>query len=444
MKKLQIAATTALAGKSDKEKISSLCKAFEISSKETARLETSYYTLNKQFKHLNSELQETNQKLQNKVAELDIITAYLKSILDHIVQGIIFIDLSGTVTTYNKAAETILGIPAAEVLFNSFWQQFKDDVFGFSMSEALNKKTALQKPGVTTFCATYTAPNHPQSEIEVVVTFDLKELTEHIDVNPAADAAFPAHSIPTQGMIVMIKDVTEMRHLQTLANRTNRIKELGEMAAHVAHEIRNPLGGIKGFASLLKRDLADNPKLQQMAGYIVEGTDNLNSLVNQVLHYTRPVHTHLETVNLIALLQETKHHIMADSSMEGKHIDISIDSNLKELLIPLDPPLFKSALLNLIVNAIQAMPHGGTISLKVQKKHGQATLSITDTGTGMSEEHMAKLYSPFFTTKPDGNGLGLPDVQKVVQAHGGSIDVSSAIGQGTTFVIKLPLQQRQG
>lgn len=347
---------------------------------------------------------------------LELTAGNLKSILDNIVQGILVLDINGIVTTYNKAAEKILGIAADDVIGKKFWHNFRDEDFGFSMYEALSEKQPI------TTCTTYTAPNQTNSEIEVVVTF-------------------AAEALP--GMIVMIKDVTEIRHLQTLANRTSRMKELGEMAAHVAHEIRNPLGGIKGFASLLQRDLADNPPLQQMAAYIVEGTDDLNRLVNQVLNYARPVHPHLESVNLITLLNETKEYIFADTNLDTGKIDISIDSPFQELLVAIDPPLFKSALLNLLVNAIQAMPKGGKILINAAKKHGHVILSITDTGMGISEENISKLYSPFFTTKPEGNGLGLAEVQKVVQAHNGTIDVNSVVGQGTTFVLKLPLQQRK-
>lgn len=216
------------------------------------------------------------------------------------------------------------------------------------------------------------------------------------------------------------------------------MKLLGEMAAQVAHEIRNPLGGINGYASLLKRDLADNPPLQQMAGYIVEGTDNLNRLVSQVLSFARPVQPHMERTDLVALIHEVKQHVLADTHLNIQSVIIDIDTCADKLFLSLDTALFKSALLNLLVNAIQAMPDGGEILISVRENPKHVILSISDTGTGIPEENMSKLYLPFFTTKPEGNGLGLVEVQKVVQAHGGSIDATSTLDKGTTFVIKLP------
>jgi signal transduction histidine kinase len=242
----------------------------------------------------------------------------------------------------------------------------------------------------------------------------------------------------------MIRDVTEMRYLQTLADRADRMKVLGEMAAQVAHEIRNPLGGIKGFASLLKRDLISHPEMQQMAASIVEGTDNLNHLVDQILHYSRPVQAHTEATDLILLLKQVKEHIMADANIYKSNINIHIETSFSKISLPLDTGLFKSALLNLIVNAIQAMPNGGTITLALRKQLYHVILSVSDTGTGIPEDLIPKLYSPFFTTKREGNGLGLIEVQKVIHAHGGTIDVTSIVNQGTTFIIKLPIKHKNG
>jgi signal transduction histidine kinase len=216
------------------------------------------------------------------------------------------------------------------------------------------------------------------------------------------------------------------------------LKELGEMAAMVAHEIRNPLGGIKGFASLLERDLKQQPELAKMAGYIIEGTDTLNRLVNTILNYSRPIQPRLETTDLVALMHELVEHIQADPSF-NPNIHIHIHAKKQPVAAPVDPAILKSAILNLLVNSIQAMPQGGQINLNVGKEKGDAIIQVTDTGTGIPEENMEKLFSPFFTTRSDGNGFGLAEVHKVVQAHAGTIEAISALGKGTTFTLKLPL-----
>lgn len=376
--------------------------------------------LKEQFTLMATELQEANHELQSKVAELKVVANYLKSILDHIVQGILFIDLDGTVTTYNNAAEKILEISKEQMLFQRYWQHCSDTFLGFSMKEALQ-----QHPVEERYLTTYKTAHGKEKQLEIVVT-SIRS-SEEAKENPE-----------TPGLIVMISDVTEVYRLQLAAMRADRMKELGEIAAHVAHQIRNPLGGIKGFASLLKRDLHQQPELEQMAASIVEGTENLDLLVNQILQYARPVTVHLEQVPLKQLLVGLRSHILADSRLTKENIVIDIDV-ADDLVLSLDPVLFQSAVLNLLVNAIEAMPQGGGIAIVASKPSKQwIEISIADNGEGISEENRLRLFSPFFTTKPQGNGLGLTEVQKVVQAHGGAVEVMSQKGVGTTFILAFP------
>lgn len=428
LKNLKQAAQDLAAGHNSEEKLALLGKAFELFSQETSRLETAYSAMKEQFMALNLELEQSNRQLKAKVVELDAVSHYLNSILSNLSQGIVFIDLNGLVTTYNRTAEAILGVEMENALFNQFWENFPDDMFGFSLREVLSTGKSPQ-----TSLATYLRHDGVSKELETTTTFVINNNED------AQDAVHSPILELTQGLIILIRDVTDLRRLQTLANRNDRLKELGEMAAMVAHEIRNPLGGIKGFASLLKRDLADRPDQQQMAGYIVEGTDNLNRLVTNVLNYSRPVQAEFETVNLVSLVQDVLQHVAVDNSLDNK-IRIATNTEEKTLLAPADPQLIKSALLNLIVNAIQAMPGGGDLTVGIKREEGKAVLTILDTGVGISKENLEKIFSPFFTTKPDGNGFGLAEVYKVIQAHGGTIEVDSTVGKGTTFTIKIPLK----
>lgn len=232
-----------------------------------------------------------------------------------------------------------------------------------------------------------------------------------------------------------------MRQLQLLAMRHSRMHELGEMAAMVAHEIRNPLGGIKGFASLLERDLADQPALKEMASYIIQGTDSLNRLVTRVLHYARPIQMQLRPTDLIQLITELIEHVSADAILsQSSEIVTALPAGPVTLLI--DPSLIKSAVLNLIVNALQAMPDGGKLSIGVTTTEDQALIAIADTGIGIPEENLEKIFSPFFTTKSEGSGFGLSETHKNIQIHGGAIAVASKVGVGTTFTIFLPFGRR--
>lgn len=423
LKNLQQATHNVTHSQTPQEKIESLSKAFEMFSMETSRLEIAYNDLKEQFKNVNLELEDTNKALKGKILELDLLTYYLNSILSNISQGIIFIDLAGNITTYNRAAEKILQVKGSKVLFENFWTHFKDDLFGFSIHEVLESKKSY---GTT--LSTYITPKGEAIDLEIDTTIVLRD----------EDAS----KISIQGIIILFRDITEIRRLQSIALRNDRLKELGEMAAQVAHEIRNPLGGIKGFASLLKRDLEEQPALKQMAEYIVEGTDNLNRLVTQVLNYARPLLPQFEKVDLVKVLEEMKYHVEADANFNPDKIKLSIETDEKTAIIQIDPQLIKGALLNLMVNSLQAMPDGGKVILGLKISNGLAIITVSDTGIGIPAENLKKLYSPFFTTKTEGNGFGLAEVHKVVQAFEGTIEVESKVGKGTTFTIKLPLTDR--
>lgn len=401
------------------EQLSLLTKSFELFSEETERLDKAYGELRSQFRAVNQKLEETNSKLSNKVQELHVLTSYLDNILSHMAQGILFVDMGGNLTTYNQSAESILEIPRNELLFQKFTEHFDDNMLGFSLAKALE----LRKAPKTAF-TTLTFPDGRKKHLEIENTFLLHKPTD------APELDF------TQGLIVMIRDITELKELQIQASRQDRMSALGEMAAQVAHEIRNPLGGIKGFAKLLERDLKDDPDKKKLAEYISEGADTLDRLVSQVLNYSRPVSLQLKETRLAPLLKEWTEALKADTSHSADST-ITLQVGCDPLVL-LDPGLFKLALNNLAINAIQAMPQGGKLTITLNSETDHVLLSIADTGCGIPQEHLKKLFSPFFSTKANGNGLGLAETHKVIQAHGGEISVETEMGKGSIFSIKLP------
>lgn len=383
-------------------------------------LQAAYLRIQEKYRTLQNKLTDTKLQLNDKADELDVISYYLNSILSNMAEGLLFINLEGYVSTYNQAAADLIGIPVSEILFHSFCSHLKDDYFGFSLKQVLIDKQAPSKSNIS-----IQTTQGSQKEIEVTVSM---MLTPNIPC-----------MANLQGIIILMRDVTELRRLQEMAQRRDRLQALGEMASLVAHEIRNPLGSIKGFASLLSRDLEGQPGLQRMSKDIVAGTDALNRLVTNVLNYSRPIHLHAVTADLVAEVREICRQVEADPSLQN-NVQLIFQSPLVELTATYDPAVLKSALLNLIANGIQAMPQGGKLVLEVDKDGNQAVIKISDTGTGIASENMKKLFMPFFTTKETGNGFGLMEVQKVVQAHFGTIDVKSTVGQGTSFIIKLPLR----
>lgn len=405
----------------------SLEQAYKQFSLETERLELTYRSLQERFKAVQVTLQESHTRLDGKLAELNFISRYLETILHHISQGILFIDLNGIVTTFNAAAQQILQIPEKDLLFHPFTERFDDNFLGFSLQEAL-----ITKQCPKSLFASW-------SQYGQVIELEIEATFVAMNQQSYSVSHSQASTPPIQGLLILLRDITKLRRLQQMANRHDRLKELGELAAHLAHEIRNPLGGIKGFANILQQELKERPDLQQMAAYIVQGSDDLNQFVSHVLQYARPFQLHIENVDLIHLIEEIKQLMQVDSTWNTQ-IEFSIQSSVATLVIPLDPQLFKAALLNIFVNAVQAMPTGGRLNVIIESDLSWVTIRVEDTGVGIAAENLSKIFSPFFTTKETGNGLGLAEVHKTIQAHQGWIEVQSEEGRGTVFTIKIPLK----
>lgn len=404
----------------------SLEQAFKQFSLETDRVEMAYRSLVEKFNSVQHTLQESHTRLSGKLAELDFLSRYLESILNHISQGIIFIDLKGIVTTYNDAARELLKIP--DLLFRPFNHFFDDGFLGFSLKEALQSQRCRERGYVTW------QEGGQTHELEVEATFVSMSRTPY-----SVSTKQTMESQSVEGLLILLRDMTRIRYLQQLADRHDRLQELGELAAHLAHEIRNPLGGIKGFATILKDELKGRPDLEQMASSIIEGADGLNQCVSNMLHYTRPFQPHFETVDVIQLVEEIRQLMLADSSWNPEVV-FNLTSPSSQVVAAVDPFLFKSALLNLFVNALQAMPKGGELLVNVVADGQDLSISIRDHGSGIPPQNLSKIFSPFFTTKEAGNGLGLADVQKTIHAHHGTIEAFSEEGKGSEFVIKIPLK----
>ncbi|MBM3184310.1 MAG: hypothetical protein FJZ64_03285 [Chlamydiae bacterium] len=319
--------------------------------------------------------------------------------------------MEGKIQIASEMALKFFSLSEEATLHHLYWDLFEDDFFGFSMKEALNfgiPQRLIYK-------------SHRFLELEISTTFTF------------SDPRF-------QGMILIAKDLTEKQKLKKQISRNEEMKDLGENTAQIVHEIRNLLGGMRGFASLLEKDLHEAPPLQMMASSIIEGVKLLEKLSASILHYARPIQVHPASKEVGAFLKEFAKFIKVDPAFP-RQVKMELHIPNDPVLLPLDPEAMKSALLNLAFNAIQAMPNGGVLSISLFKLEGCCQISITDTGVGIAPELLSCLFSPSFTTKKKGNGLGLVETKKIVQAHFGTIDVRSMIGKGSTFTITLPLKR---
>jgi len=228
----------------------------------------------------------------------------------------------------------------------------------------------------------------------------------------------------------------QMQHAKTLA-------AIGEMAATVAHEIRNPLGAIGGFAGLLDRDFKPQDARRDLVGKIVQGVSSLNKIVSNLLVFSRPMELQLQEINFIEWLEEILRYSELEVSRLEKKILFERDYTIENFKIHLDPEKFQQVLLNITFNAIQSIDYEGVIKIKLGLDCDKFfIISIRDNGKGIPKENMVKIFNPFFTSREQGTGLGLAIVKRIIKLHGGDIEVKSKEGKWTEFIIKLGSQGR--
>jgi two-component system sensor histidine kinase HydH len=238
------------------------------------------------------------------------------------------------------------------------------------------------------------------------------------------------------GYVFLFSDLTNIKQLEEQLRRSERLAALGRLAAGVAHEIRNPLSSIKGFATILAGKADKDPQAQKIAQVMQQEVDRLNRVITELLDFARPIEIRKQHVDCSELLRHTIRLIEKDASSQGVSIEAHVEPD--GLQADLDPDRFAQVLLNLYLNALQAMETGGSLRIKVQPEKEQIVWTVADSGVGIPPENIPHIFDPYFTTKPHGVGLGLAIVHKLIEAHDGDIEAASSPGQGTTFMVRIP------
>jgi signal transduction histidine kinase len=230
---------------------------------------------------------------------------------------------------------------------------------------------------------------------------------------------------------------TALRDNQYHLLQAERLTTMGKMAAFLAHEIRNPLVSIGGFARRLVRATPRSDPRREEMEIIVGEVSRLEKLVEEVLGYSRISRPEYENADISGLLRSTV--AAMQGGMEKSDIRIFLEFEKSLSPVPVDRSQLQQAIMNLVLNAVDAMPSGGTLTLSTRRDGDYVEISVADTGLGIAREHWGKLFTPFYTTKVTGTGLGLAIVSQVVENHGGAVRFDSEAGRGTTFHIRLPL-----
>lgn len=228
----------------------------------------------------------------------------------------------------------------------------------------------------------------------------------------------------------------QLQKAEEAVRRGDRLAALGQLSAGLAHELRNPLGTIRGSAEMLTRAVsAENEVAREVAGFISSEVDRANSLITRFLHFARPLELRADVADLAHTIDR------AIAQVEPEAPGISIYKNYAPEIPPFrfDAELMERVLYNLILNAAQASPAGGTVTVKTRAGDGAAEISVIDRGSGIDAAHLNTIFNPFFTTKPQGVGLGLAIVGKIVDEHGGKISVESEPGRGSVFRVQVPM-----
>jgi len=256
------------------------------------------------------------------------------------------------------------------------------------------------------------------------------------------------------GATLFFKDLTRVEQLEERERLRDRLAALGEMAAAIAHEVKNPLAGIEVMAGILKRQLTESPDAQNILADIIKEAKMANVIVQEVLAFVRPLRLQVEDVSVGDVVRDAV--TMAESHWQKGKIEIRVE--VPESLRPIqgDPHQLRQIFTNFVTNAFEAMNGAGTIEITAVAIDGEeesttaeqtpgpmVMITITDTGPGIPPEVMDRIFSPFFTTKPQGSGLGLAIVRKIVDAHDGRIDVGQRPGGGTVFRVTLPVRSQQ-
>ncbi len=380
-----------------------LHEAFRSFGEATTALETSYRTLKAQVEQLDVELADRNQALREALSQSEHMRRYVDTILESLTTGVLVADPDGVIERCNRTATAMLGLEAAAIVGQEL------DVF-------------LRTQGLA-------GDTYPLS----TKTGALISLSRTV---PSADQA------QSMGPIVLLHDISDVHRLEERLHRRDRLASMGEMVGRIAHEVRNPLGSVELFASMLRQDLAHDAVLHGYAEHISMAVQSMDRLLSNLLTYTRPSNPNRAWHATDALVRESV--ALAAHAIARNHIDVQTQLEGAPPNIWCDGPQIRQVLINLILNAAESMEAGGHLTIRVADYLRSAhesplvRISVADTGRGIAPEHLSRVFDPFFTTREEGTGLGLAIVHGVADGHDGRVEIESTVGKGTTVTVIIP------
>lgn len=350
------------------------------------------------------------------VDELREKTEYLESILHNSAEAIVVIDARNHIRTWNEGARRIFGYEADEVVGKDNGMFLPPEAQGGS--EEAQIRRALESQG------------YVQIESQERLTKDGRRI-----LVSGTSSLLRDKKGRVIGRSLILRDVTEMKRLQEELVRARSLAVVGELAATVAHEIKNPLAGISGAVQILRDTIPPDDSRRQIVAEILEQIRRLDRIVRDLLIFARPANPVRQEVDLAATFLRAW--ALVAPPAEAPRVRFGVEG-AEGVVVSADPHLLEQVWINLFQNAIEAMSGGGELRVRVVPEAARVRIEVRDTGAGIDPAHVGKVFEPFFSTKVRGTGLGLAITRKIVEAHGGRIDLSSAPGQGTTVSVEIP------
>jgi two-component system sensor histidine kinase HydH len=352
------------------------------------------------------------QGYRSAKTSLSRVKAFSDSLVENMPLGLVAINGKGDIILFNQTAESILGCMSRDVM-----EKKADEV--------------LPRPCVALLSSLKAEKKLLEKEIDCPVkNGDMAPLEVIATILEEEDGAF-------LGYVILFRDITEIQHLKKEITRSQRLASLGNLAAGIAHEIRNPLSSIKGFATYFKERYRDNPEDEKTAEIMIQEVERLNRVISQLLEFARPMDISKQPTSIHTVIRHTLKMIEGQARSKGITLRTELSPDVRDVLI--DPDKMTQVFLNLYLNAIEAMERGGELSVSLSPQgERMIRIDICDTGRGLDLEELAHIFDPYFTTKSTGTGLGLAIVHKIVEAHEGVIRADSVKGKGTTLSVFLP------
>ena len=405
----------------------------------TARLREAYDVLQGKVAALNLQLEETNRELSASLVEKERLSDYLSNILESVSSGVLVIDRDGVITTFNSAAAAMLGLREEDARSKPY-----RDVFGHVVPDEATPLLTVRT-------------GEPIGQFEkVVISRDGSRIPVGCSVSPLKSS-----SGELLGAVEVFMDLTRIKALEDELAEKEKLAALGQMAATMAHKIRNPLGGIAGFAGLLDLEVGQSENGRRLVGKITEGVNKLEKIVTTLLAYTAPLTLEKSTYEASRLLEGLPDRAGFTAAAPTYSLEI-----LENVVFDVDREGMRGALAEILKNAREACESGDRVNVtvigdgdmpvngdpivsrllekvRVQSRHvvsgmHSGMIVIADNGSGMDADTASRIFDPFFTTRENGIGLGLPGALRIIEKHDGEIHWVAVDGEGSAFCIVLP------